>query len=505
MSRFSVNISKFEQSSLSDNQIKELFANIEKKLPDLINVSQKNIKHLLQNHLDYRLITVGNDYVIVIKKTQTANTSICIGYPFPIISKNIHNHIFDGFCISYYIRGPLVRDAQRQHLIQKLKESNKNCYIKFYRTKYGLRHALKQYLKNIKPTTLCYVDLYRFIGDSFLSTYMLDAFVKEFDIKQTFLLSNQASKLAGFYDILELNNWDNIPENSIYVFADLLDIDEAWIHEFAVKRAKNGIYILNSRNSFFVKHGDSIQYFAINGKPDILLTFDNIFTYMHKCVSAFIKTKLTVTRSFIQAKKIQRIYINPFSSSRQKSFSAQEMDCLVHQLQTSLPNIDIIIPFGHDAESKKFSINYSKKLKLRRLHDNGFYDLINKIHLHGIDLIITPDTALTHIATKYNIKNIVIFKSGFWDPLSLQSLSAESPLSFISTNPCQLPIVLSDKNNTDFQKVLDIIHLIQDAKKQKVIKTCSFCSRNFSLFKNIRLLRLQRLLGTNHKLTYYKK
>lgn len=47
MSRFNVNISEFEQSSLSDNQIRELFANMEKKLPDLINVSQKSIKSML--------------------------------------------------------------------------------------------------------------------------------------------------------------------------------------------------------------------------------------------------------------------------------------------------------------------------------------------------------------------------------------------------------------------------------------------------------------------------
>lgn len=93
MSRFNVNISEFEQRSLSDNQIRELFANMEKKLPDLINVSQKSIKSMLRHHLDYRLITIGDNYVIVIRKSDTSSSSICIGYPFPIISKNLSGHI----------------------------------------------------------------------------------------------------------------------------------------------------------------------------------------------------------------------------------------------------------------------------------------------------------------------------------------------------------------------------------------------------------------------------
>lgn len=93
MSRFNVNIFEFEQSSLSDNQIRELFANMEKKLPDLINVSQKSIKSMLRHHLNYRLITIGDNYVIVIRKSDTSSSSICIGYPFPIISKNLSGHI----------------------------------------------------------------------------------------------------------------------------------------------------------------------------------------------------------------------------------------------------------------------------------------------------------------------------------------------------------------------------------------------------------------------------
>ena len=49
MSRFNVKTSKFEQSSLSDNQIRELFADIENKLPYLIYIGNRAIKHMLKN------------------------------------------------------------------------------------------------------------------------------------------------------------------------------------------------------------------------------------------------------------------------------------------------------------------------------------------------------------------------------------------------------------------------------------------------------------------------
>ena len=127
------------------------------------------------------------------------------------------------------------------------------------------------------------------------------------------------------------------------------------------------------------------------------------------------------------------------------------------------------------------------------------------MHLNHIDLIITTDTALTHIATKYNIKNIVIFKSGFWDSMSLQSLAAESPMSFISENSCQLPVVLPQIENKDFHKVLDIMNSIQNANRFETDKTYNFCSYKYSLFKNIALLRLRRLLGPKRKLMHYKK
>lgn len=505
MSRFGVNVSEFEQSSLSDDQTRELFAYIEKKIPKLINISKSVVKHMLRNHLDYRLITVSNDYVIVIRKSKTTESYICIGYPFPIISKKTDECLFDGFCVNYYIRGKRLRNAQRACLIRKLRENNKCCDIKYYYTKFGLRRALKRYITNISKNIVYYIDLYRFIGDSFLSMYMLDAFVKDFNAKHAIVLSNQASKLSGFYKTMSLNDWHKVQNNSIYIFSDLLDIDDAWVQKLATNQPKNGVYILNSRNSFFVKNSDAVQYFAIKNKSDILLTFGNIFSYMNRCISSFIKTKIKVKKATIRRKKTKRIYINPFSSLEQKSLSEQELFCLVNQLKTKMPYIDIFLPFGHDQKIKKYSSKYSKKLQLKRLQDDGFYDLVHKLHLNHIDLIITPDTALTHIATKYNIKNIVIFKSGFWDSMSLQSLAAESPLSFISENSCQLPVVLPQIENKDFHKVLDIMNSIQNANRFGTDKTYNFCSYKFSLFKNIALLRLRRLLGSKRKLMHYKK
>ena len=57
-----------------------------------------------------------------------------------------------------------------------------------------------------------------------------------------------------------------------------------------------------------------------------------------------------------------------------------------------------------------------------------------------INLVITVDTSITHLMTKKKIINLVIYKDGFWDDESYQSLSAESPIGFCSYSPYQLPI-----------------------------------------------------------------
>ncbi len=504
MSRFHVNVSKFEQSSLSDKQVRELFVCLEQKLPTLIGISDRAVRYMKKNRIDYRLITVGTDYVITIRKSSDAHNYMCLGYPFPIITKICSETSYQGFQVSYYIRGGKLRLAQRANLIQKL-QKNTNFVAKFYKTKYGLRHALARELKNINHDVLYYIDLYRFIGDSFLSTYMLDVFARSFNVKKKVVLSKQFRQLSGFYDAKDLDAWARIPDNGIYVFSDLLDIDDAWLHDFAVNYAKDGIYIVNSRNYFFVRRGNSIQYFAMKNIPDVLLAEGNIFPYMKRCVSSLVKPIFPHHARNITANKIKRIYINPFSSSDQKSLSISELDCLVQQLRAHFNNLGIIIPFGHDAQTKDFSANVSKVLKLERLKDDGFYDLINQIQLNNIDLIVTPDTALTHVATKCGIKNIVIFKSGFWDALSIQSLAAESPLSFCSSNPCQLPVVIPCHVKQDFKSVLDIIRFIQSPNYHLPKIPYNFCSWHFSLIHNIRLAWLSKCLGAKHKLTCYKK
>ncbi len=70
-----------------------------------------------------------------------------------------------------------------------------------------------------------------------------------------------------------------------------------------------------------------------------------------------------------------------------------------------------------------------------------------------------------------------------------------------------LPMILAKarQENKDFHKVLDIMNSIQNANRFETDKTYNFCSYKFSLFKNIALLRLRRLLGPKRKLMHYKK
>jgi hypothetical protein len=77
------------------------------------------------------------------------------------------------FEVKYYIRGESVRKKQKEHLINRLKTS-KHYDVKIlnFNTLKKFKQKLKEFIINVKPNVINYLDLYRFLGDSFLSTYM---------------------------------------------------------------------------------------------------------------------------------------------------------------------------------------------------------------------------------------------------------------------------------------------------------------------------------------------
>lgn len=497
MSRFKVQTSSFEKTSLSVKQIRVLFDVLNSKLPVLQNIANKIINELRISNEKYRVVTIGKDFVIVIRESTVPKTSLCLGYPFPIANKTIKNEKYPGFDVSYFLRGPLLRTAQKEHFISTISKKYSVQTINFTnRPQY--HNTLKQVSTKFDTHNLCFMDFYRFLGDSFLGCYMLDAFQKEFDTKSATIFSRSHKHLNGFYNAKDFTEWESVLENGLYVLSDLLDIDNAWLHN---NFYKDGLYIINSRNWFIEKRNKNINIYALQNKDDVILTSCNVFKYMQQCVCPFITTQILQIPNKIKKLPINRIYINPFSSLQEKSLTETELCNLINYLTVSYPEIKILIPSGHDDATKSFSNKILTQMGVECLSDNGIYDLYTK--LSDTDLIISTDTALTHIATKYNIRNIVLFKPGFWDSKSLQSIFAESPLAFCSLSPYQLPLVCHPSTDSVFTQISEIINSLQNKNIYHNKNTPNFQSASIPLINNIYIKWLQKRIFPEYKLKKY--
>lgn len=501
MSKFKVDTTNFEQTSLSYQDIGRLFALLNSNIPKLDKSVNKAVLEMKKFGQKYRLLTFGTEYVVVIRKSTSTKSNVSLGYPFPLVTRKYSNSVYPGVEVSYYLRGQILRQSQLANLIARLGKRH-NVEIFNIKSVSRFRNKLTELREQLNTQRLYYIDLYRFLGDSFLSTYMFDVFVKAFGIKHPYLLSRAVKHIKGFYRAYDLAYWARVPDNSIYVISDLLDIDDAWLQDVLVNHDKNGLYVINSRNMFIWKIGKTVQIFKLSGRSDVLLTNDNIFPYMQRCVSPFVKTDILQPIKKVTKQNIRRIYINPFSSLSEKSFSATGVQTIVEKLNQTFPDIQIILPMGYDDVTRDFSQKLAKKLHIERLSDTGIYDLFTRLNKN--DLVITVDTALTHIVTKHDITNIVVFKSGFWDPDSLQSLSAESPISFCSRNPHQLPIVFGGDYDELADKIVSVIYAIQFGYDNLKLDKFSFTSRKFSLIDNWRIHKMSDMLSLKTKLKYYK-
>ena len=499
MTKFSVTTSDFEKSSISEKQINFLFSVLEEKVRKLQKQKINLIKQMQDEHLNYRLKTIGKNFVMVITREQCSEEELCIGYPFPIISKTFKNSVLTPFRVKYFLRGEILRSAQKSNFIAKLRQSGFKVKETEYTFPKDFEKVLRDNIITKKIKYINYVDLYRFVGDSFLSTYMLDIFSRDYKINKQAVYSANYKHIAGFYESKSLAELESAHSESLFIFSDLLDIDDAMLQDFVTKSQKDGIYIVNSRNYFIVKSGKNTDFHSLKNKENVLLTKDNIFDYMKNCVRPFVKSvKLPEIKANLSS-KIAKIYINPYASLEQKSLSINEIENIVKTLKKILSDVEIFVPSGYNAETKKFSGKIKKAISVSLLEDSGIYNLYEKIKQNDIDLVITVDSAITHILTKFGIENIVLYKEGFWDAQSLQSLSAESPIAFCSSYYWQYPMVFKEKEGLKDLSGL-VGYLNNRSAKIPQLPKLLLMNKCFSKSANNKIERICENLGIENKL-----
>ena len=499
MTKFFVKTSDFESSSLSEPQIKKLLAVLSKKVSVLQKQKVDIIKEMTAAKTTYRLKTIGDNFVMVITKEKSDKEELCVGYPFPIYTQEIKTAV-SPFKVKYFIRGEYVRKAQKNHFLQMLREQNFITVSKEINSPKTFLETLEKNIRNLNPHHLNYIDLYRFVGDSFLSTYMLDIFTQNYPTEKVTVFSHNDRHLNGFYDAKPLSALAHTQNNDLFVFSDLLDIDDSLVQFAALTYQKDGIYIINSRNYFFIKNGNNIRLFTLKNRADVLLTNDNIFNYMKKCCKPFVRTSAYPKNLKVTHQSAKKIYINPYASLAQKSLTVDEIKTIVTELKKSSPKVEIFIPAGYNEDTVNYTQKIKKSIAVNTLPDNGIYDLYNKLKQNNFDLVITVDSALTHIITKLGIRNIILFKQGFWDSLSIQSLSAESPIAFCSAYYWQYPLVLK-QNHENFAPLYNLMdYLNKPTPKVVKIQNLDLTQKTFSNRNNQKIKNICHNLGCRNKL-----
>ena len=470
MSRFSVKEGKYDNFSLDEKQLSLLqdclLNHINKKLRKIV---ETEIKHMKENGKKYRLITPDEQFVILINKDYKNETKYCVGYPFPIAQFDIES-ISDEFSVKYFIRGKKLRKFQFNHLVDSLNEEY-NVKTHDFSNKNEFKKEFDKYVNIFINEDLYYLDYYNFLGDSYLSSYMLDAFVNKYKFKNKKYVSKNAEHLAIDYSVIDMKKQNDNYSNKecVYIIADLLDIDDGYVQKFLSNKNNAGIFILLSRNMFLIKNKDNVEIYKYK-KDDVLLIKSNIFDYMNACINCFgLKIKNLDKEKISKFDKVN-IYINPYASSNEKSLTEEEIIKLLNYLNKN--NFKIYFPYGHDDNTMAITKKVCEQINnLELIKSRNLVDLYKMICERQINLVITVDTSITHLATKKHMVNFVIYKDGFWDNESYQSLSAESPIGFCSYSPYQLPIFYKDSISNTIRELdtalNEIVKSFKGAKEKK--------------------------------------
>ena len=465
MTRYKLNILDGDYG-LDNKDISFLFGFLSAKITkNTIHKINFKIQSMQKNNRDYGLIQLSKNVLIGILKTKDTNSFINLGYPFPISIKKI-NTKFNGYTVNFYLRGENIRGRQRKYVFQCFQ----NAIIhKINKTNVFKKQLEKTYLKYQK--TLIYVDLYRFIGDGILGLYFIDNFQKHFGAKveQTHVFSRNNRHMPrknNVHAISELTNFVQKHDYFTIVIPDLLDNQfNEFMDMVHTLKQKNVLIIIPSRNMYIEisEKGNQIFWYR---SPDVLLTNQPIVDYMQQCMSAFIE------KNKIEQVKIpslnNNLFIDPFSSLKEKTIPFAECALLCKKLMTQGFRLFVSNGLNQDEYTNKL-----KKLGVKVVKDMGLNDLQHKLKKYNIGLIISTDSSVAHLSAYLHIPVIVLYRSYFWDPFTVQSMTNDSPGGFCRADLPMFPLV--DATPDDVVGLLSTINQRNqfDVLEHEIEKFCS--------------------------------
>jgi len=408
-----------------------LFAKITKNVRQKIN---KKICSMQITNRDYGLLQLSQNVLVGIIKTENAGCFMNLGYPFPISIKKI-NIKFPGYTVNFYLRGENIRGRQRKYVFSYLGNTNVHKFI----DKTEFKKKLKQTYSNY-ANSLLYIDLYRFIGDGILGLYFIDNLRKYFNTlpTDTHVFSKNNRHMPSLYNVhntSELDNFIQTNDNFTIVIPNLLDNQfNDFINIINKLKNQNALVIIPSRNMYIEINNQNTNIFWYK-TPDVLLKNQPIVDYMQESISVFMD-KQKENNITIHAINSKNVFIDPFSSLKEKTIPVKECLVLCNRLIDCGFNIFMSNGVNQDVYTKQF-IKYGVKI----IKDKGLNDLAHTMQEYDIGFVISTDSSIAHLSAYLHIPTIVLYRSYFWDPNTIQSMTNDSPGGFCRADLPMFPIV----------------------------------------------------------------
>ena len=267
------------------------------------------INKLRETNKDYRLLEVSDTLIVsIFKSTKREAVRLCVGYPFPLASKQ-SRIFFSGYKVSVFIRDEPVRKLQREYLFNYLQKN--------YSAKLNIIHSTGDFRKNLSGTNrkfnnrCFYVDLYDFIGDSIIGLKFLESLRKTLKIPKTrcTVFSKHSKHIPTQYAIFNSTKFANLVNNYEYstiIVPALIDNQfDAFLKILKSITLKNFRIIVPSRNLFLTFSENNSEIFWYKSR-DVLFKTNSIDNYMDIALNTFTGEPISVLPKTIKVRKITK-------------------------------------------------------------------------------------------------------------------------------------------------------------------------------------------------------
>ncbi len=410
-----------------------------KEIQDSINIFEREMS-------DYRNIKIGNNLQLILRRGE--QKLMHIGFPFPLESYHL-----EGFkskkntLIFLFLRGEKIRSFQRKELIEELKITRRVEY-KEIESLDEFREITKELCN--KHHEVNYYDPYSFLGDSFIGLYLIQNFIKKFNLRLNTIYSENyknlevVSSTQGYIGNIA-------SDKNLSIFADLIDNQWSRTKYLVNKLTERGFpSLVCGRDLIIVPESGQINVYHFK-REEILLRGENIEDYMRKCLYSFFEVE--ENKQTPQKPKTKNIIINPFGSENIKTIPKEIILHVAEHFNKFYPESKIIIISG-------FKNNYSHLLWISCVRGllatmglkniifknyGSFSEIKRDIQRYDFAMGLTADTSIAHLFNFLHLRNLTFFNLDRCDLSSPQSLSSDSPLGFCRYGPIQYPVLVTNK------------------------------------------------------------